>query len=857
MALVVNTNVPSIASQRFLMESRREMETAMERLSSGKRINTAGDDAAGLAISQRMESQIRGLNMAIRNANDAISLTQTAEGAMSEVTEMLQRMRELSLQSVNGVNNDSDRASLDAEVQALIAEINRVADTTKFNNQNILDGSFNRTFQIGYNTSETFDLALSSVNTDDLGIFGSEESSSDASTLIGRRITTGTAIGAGDVVIDDMEVGALTTSADIKDMIDVINRDVDTVTASAFNTVVAKTAGTGVVYEGDVAIQVAALGSSGDADYVPSKLVQLGASSNMDELVANINAAFDASELVASKTSDGKLVLSNTTGATISILDESGTDAAYDGGTGFLVDADGNGTDAGSAIEDASSVVFSSSTVVTGFIKLESTDGTNISIDWGNKDASTTGSTTDLGLLGFQKNIEDPAGTNNQLIGNQLTSAGVALALDKSTAGVADLIINDVEIYDATLAPLSTTFQGKLDLINAFQDETDVVASSYLEVMYDMSDTVYIADNRVELNGHSADYGANLAAFVSNINGGTSAHGISAVAYGTNLYLRGEGVNALNIVERSYNISVESTASFVSFTPRVADTPSAFAHTITIGATAVTAGRTFAISIGAIAAGAGVIMTAGATSFSYTVVDGDDAASVAKAFVNLIHAQMVDDGFADSAAFGAWVTASGTNEINFTSAAAIASASITLSIVDRTASVTAFNVGAGASSTVYGAIRLTSTDNSEITVELGEGDANSAHGFFEINVGDTAWDVNTPTDLVSNPANSPVSGLSIATSSAATSAINTLDAALETVASYRADLGAVENRMTHTVDNLSNVVENTSAAQSRIQDADFASEAAALARAQILQQAGTAMLAQANAAPQNVLSLLG
>ena len=855
MALVVNTNVPSIASQRFLMESRREMETAMERLSSGKRINTAGDDAAGLAISQRMESQIRGLNMAIRNANDAISLTQTAEGAMSEVTEMLQRMRELSLQSVNGVNNDSDRASLDAEVQALIAEINRVADTTKFNNQNILDGSFNRTFQIGYNTSETFDLALSSVNTDDLGIFGSEESSSDASTLIGRRITTGTAIGAGDVVIDDMEVGALTTSADIKDMIDVINRDVDTVTASAFNTVVAKTAGTGVVYEGDVAIQVAALGSSGDADYVPSKLVQLGASSNMDELVANINAAFDASELVASKTSDGKLVLSNTTGATISILDESGTDAAYDGGTGFLVDADGNGTDAGSAIEDASSVVFSSSTVVTGFIKLESTDGTNISIDWGNKDASTTGSTTDLGLLGFQKNIEDPAGTNNQLIGNQLTSAGVALALDKSTAGVADLIINDVEIYDATLSGLSTTMQGKLDLINAFQDETDVVASSYLEVMYDMSDTVYIADNRVELNGHSADYGANLAAFVSNINGGTSAHGISAVAYGTNLYLRGEGVGQLNIVERSYNISVESTASFVSNTPRVADTPSAFAHTITIGATAVTAGRTFALSIGTV--GTGLIMTAAGTSFSYTVVDGDDAASVAKAFVNLIHAQMVDDGFADSAAFGAWVTASGTNEINFTSAAAIASASITLSVVHKYYGYFKHTNGLAASPTQYAAIRLTSTDNSEITVELGEGDANSAHGFFEINVGDTAWDVNTPTDLVSNPANSPVSGLSIATSSAATSAINTLDAALETVASYRADLGAVENRMTHTVDNLSNVVENTSAAQSRIQDADFASEAAALARAQILQQAGTAMLAQANAAPQNVLSLLG
>lgn len=853
MALVVNTNVPSIASQRFLMESRREMETAMERLSSGKRINTAGDDAAGLAISQRMETQIRGLNMAIRNANDAISLTQTAEGAMSEVTEMLQRMRELSLQSVNGVNNDSDRASLDAEVQALIAEINRVADTTTFNNQTILDGSYNRTFQIGYNTSETFDLALSSVNTADLGIFGSEESSSDAATLIGRRITAATGFGAGDIVIDDMELGVVSNTADIKDMIDQINTDIDTVTATAFNTVVAKTAGTGVVYEGDVAIQVGALGSSGDADYVPAKLVQLGASTNMDELIANINSAFSDADLTASKTTDGKLVLSNTNGATISIVDESGTDGAFDGGTGFKVDVDGIGADAGSAIEDASSVVFTNGTVVTGFIKLQSNDDTKISIDFGNLDASTTGNTTDIGVLGFQKNIEDPTGTTNQLIGNQLTSAGVALALDKSTAGVADLIINDVEIYDATLAPLSTTFQGKLDLINAFQDDTNVVASAYLEKIYDMSDTVYISDNEVTLNGHTATYGADLAAFVTNINGGTSAHGISAVAYGTNLHLRGEGVGALNIVERSYELN---SGTFVARTPRpLLDNAASGMHTIAFAAADVTAGRIFTLTIEAPATG--VIMTAAQKTFSHTVLSTESAADVAIAFRKLIHLEMATDGEIDSGAFGTLVTASGARELNFASVAGFASVTMTIAVTDRTASVTAFNVGAGASSTVYGAIRLTATDGSEISVELGEGDANSAHGFFEINVGDTAFDVNTPTDLVSNPANTPVSGLSIATSSAATSAINTLDAALESVASYRADLGAVENRMTHTVDNLTNVVENTSAAQSRIQDTDFAAEAAALARAQILQQAGTAMLAQANAAPQNVLSLLG
>ena len=118
MALVVNTNIPSLAAQRYLMESRNEMETAMERLSSGKRINSAADDAAGLAISTRMDSQIRGINVAIKNANDGISMVQTAEGALQEVTDMLQRMRD-SRCSRSGSNNDEDRAALDAEVQQL------------------------------------------------------------------------------------------------------------------------------------------------------------------------------------------------------------------------------------------------------------------------------------------------------------------------------------------------------------------------------------------------------------------------------------------------------------------------------------------------------------------------------------------------------------------------------------------------------------------------------------------------------------------------------------------------------------------------------------------------------------------
>ena len=138
---VINTNVKSLVAQGALAANNNKLATAMERLSTGSRINSAKDDAAGLAISTRMESQVRGLNAAIRNANDGISLLQTAEGAMDEIGNMLQRMRELSVQAASDVNNSADRAGLDAEVQQLKAEIDRVVSTTRFNDKKLLDGS--------------------------------------------------------------------------------------------------------------------------------------------------------------------------------------------------------------------------------------------------------------------------------------------------------------------------------------------------------------------------------------------------------------------------------------------------------------------------------------------------------------------------------------------------------------------------------------------------------------------------------------------------------------------------------------------------------------------------------------------
>jgi flagellin len=166
---VINTNVKSLVAADALRAGNNDLATAMQRLSTGKKINSAKDDAAGLAIGTRMTSQVRGLNMAIKNANDGINLAQTAEGAMTEVTDMLQRMRELAVQAGNSTNTDTDRAAMNDEITQLKSEIDRVAKTTQFNGMNILDGSFAGKLQIGNNASQTMDLAIGAVDTKTLG----------------------------------------------------------------------------------------------------------------------------------------------------------------------------------------------------------------------------------------------------------------------------------------------------------------------------------------------------------------------------------------------------------------------------------------------------------------------------------------------------------------------------------------------------------------------------------------------------------------------------------------------------------------------------------------------------------------
>jgi len=679
---VINTNVNSLVAKNAIQGNARNLATAMERLSTGNRINSAKDDAAGLAISSRMNSQTRGLSMAIRNANDGISLMQTTEGALGEVTDILQRMRELAVQSVNGTNNASDRVALNDEVQQLKAEIERIATTTEFNNQKLLDGSYKgRELQIGDKAGQVLKVDIASARLDALGLSGAG-SAGGSQTLVGGRWTEAD-FAEGDILINGQELKAHTASTDdLEDLIDNINENVDNVLASGFNEVVAKTVGDGVTTDGQFTITLTALGASNATTY------NISASESLQELVDNINA--EAGGAVSARINDdGKMVLFNTTGASITVIDSSSTAGAYDGGSGF---------------DNASNAY-------AGFLKLESEDGSPIRIETGE-----TGTIADVQSLGFN------AVTSDFAVGDDAyTVTGAGLTAPTGAWGATDIKINGVAIYDENIT--TTTFAGKLEAINAFADATGVVATGYYDEI--------IAISSGDLSG------ATGGSF--NING--------------------------------------------------------------VAVTDVSTGMTmaqFAAGINAVTADTGIT------------------------------AEVVNDGA------GVRLTGS-TNVVTFSGTGA-------------------GNGGFSDGLTDYAGIRLDSVNNTPISIELGDGETPAEHGFVEANVGAADFQVNAPS--LGSASGSSLSGLAVSSLSSATAAINSLDNAIETVGAIRSKLGAMQNRLDSTVNNLSNIVANTEASRSRIQDTDYAAETTALARAQIIQQAATAMLAQANQQPQTVLSLL-
>ena len=331
MPQVINTNIASLNAQRNLTRSQGMLSTSLQRLSSGLRINSAKDDAAGLAISERFTAQIRGLNQAARNANDGISLAQTGEGALAEVTNNLQRIRELAVQSANATNSASDRAALQQEVDQLVAEIDRVATQTNFNGVKLLDGTFaSQIFQVGANVGETITVSgLSSARTSSLGQFAGYQLTNQS---IGTASDT---TQATTVTIDGTATALGTIATDAKQIADAINGSgVQGLTASADITSVAgsTTTVTGADTDADT-ITVNGLNisvtNSGNAATNRTRAVD---AINAQSAVTGVTAADDGTG-VALTAADGRNVTVSFTAGNAATVADYGLAAATTGAT--------------------------------------------------------------------------------------------------------------------------------------------------------------------------------------------------------------------------------------------------------------------------------------------------------------------------------------------------------------------------------------------------------------------------------------------------------------------------------------------------------------------------------------------
>ena len=324
MPQVINTNIASLNAQRNLNKSQGMLSTSLQRLSSGMRINSAKDDAAGLAISERFTAQIRGLNQAARNSNDGISLAQTGEGALGEVTNNLQRIRELAVQAANATNSASDRVAMQQEVSQLINEIDRVATTSNFNGVHLLDGSFTgQTFQVGANVGETISVStIVDATKAGLGLDNSLATSTAGTAVAG-------ALTAGDLVINGVEVGA--ASRDAAAIAAAITATGSNITATASNTTAAlsftdfATTGGGETYTltvngVDISFTEAGSGIAG---------------TDIDTAIGNASAALLAVGITASGSVDaGTLTFMHEDGANIVISEDNGGSTAAISATG-------------------------------------------------------------------------------------------------------------------------------------------------------------------------------------------------------------------------------------------------------------------------------------------------------------------------------------------------------------------------------------------------------------------------------------------------------------------------------------------------------------------------------------------
>jgi flagellin len=691
----INTNIGALIAQKNMDISNNSLESAMERISSGKRINSAADDAAGSAIASKMESQVRSLGVAIRNANDAISLTQTAEGALGEVENILQRIRELTVQAGNSTLNSSDRSQIQAEVDALSAEIDSISSRTNFNGVALLDGSrANVDMQIGINASDSMSIGLQKTDVAALGIGSSSVSSPN--TVVSSRMTTLSAdIAASDVKLNGFDA----FGSDF----DVSCTTVDGVTAVVTGAIAAGTrqaaalavkinenTGTHGVTATSFNEVTATMYAAGDVD-INGTTVTSRASINefisaVNDEVANVTASLNADGNVVFSNEDGDAILFANAAAELGIADD-----AY-----------------------------------AGFVKLSS--NAPITIEAGTKTngyAGDTGETADVTDIGFNEIRANTSGLGVKYTGSRSVDG---TAISSSTD---QLKINNVLIGDST----SASATDKAAAINLLTADHGVTATA-------------VSGMKVNL-----DFVASTAANHS----GATVNGIT--------------VDFSSAVDLSDVVTAINTAT---------------AGVVDIVASAAT--------------------------------DGD---------LLLKSASGLTISFNDTAASG------GTGNGDFLTAAVNLDGS----------AVTGGTIAEGRMSN-RGVISLTSQDGSAIKIEDGARDRDGETGADRIGF------------EKQNEISLSTAGVSVSSVSAANSSLTSLDNAINAVASFRAGFGAHQNRLDAAINNLTTLQVNTDAAKSRIEDADFAAETSNMTKAQILSQAATSMLAQANASKQNLLALL-
>jgi len=725
----------SLNAQRNLGQSQSALAKSMQRLSSGLRINSAKDDAAGLSISDRMTSQIRGLNQAGRNANDGISLAQTAEGALQETTNILQRMRELSVQSANDTNSASDRTSLQAEVNQLKQEMTRIANTTTFNGKNLLDGTMsNAQFQVGANSNQTISFSIASAKAVNLGsnsLATNNANGIEVATYRGDVATNGAQSGnTGALAATGASVNGVTgetlTIADasgntVGSVVVAGNEQMSAVKA-ALNGV------TGVAATGTNQVKLSGGVDGGGTGVLTINGQSLGAglltSADLMATAVNANATLQAQGVFAK--SDGtNAFLYNNTGADITVnLTVAGT-------------LNAQGADGAAAVGLTGAVAGTREMTAGGSLNLDMSQGYTISTGATNQlfTASGVQTTTKAGYadttggnaVGLQNlTIIGPQGSATAAIAAHSTAAGIATAVNTNSATTG---------VTATASTTATLFGLSADGTVGF---------------------TLMGSNTTAINISATVTSADLSALSKAINDEAGRTGITATLAGSNTRI------VLTQAE-GQDIKIGN-----------------FTHTAAVdGQNQVTALTT----------GTGTAINAYGTEQSLKVLgnEGNDASATV----------LYDGGkrtAADSTVVGGEVSFFGSGDFNVTS------------------DIASTNAGGSIFSGIAGHANvstLASVDNVDITTVAG-----------------------------------------------AANAIKTIDGALGQVDNIRGDLGAIQNRFESTIANLSNVSENLSAARSRILDADIAQETSAMTKNNILQQAGVAILAQANQAPQLALSLL-